>query len=491
MDVAMLLASEVGASESAAAGAAGGVDKPSAPGGPGAASAPDSGAPGFREWLRARMPRQGRAPAGTDDGVRGSGSAAEGAPAAGDQPAAGSAPGAAEAVAAALVALAQPAQGGETAVQPSAALLPGGHAGAGHDVAAPAGIPAGGSPWVTASGGPGTHPAHGPTPWPPVSPAARQMEAAAGQAAGADAGPARDPMAIAGDAAAGGRVGNRPVAMGQGAAAVEPGTASATATAGAMTAEPAGAGGAPDGTARPVRMDSAGGAGDPALPQPPMPAQADRRTAASAAPADARKDRQTGLGGGSGDREAAVPLQGWGSAAVPNAGGPAAALAGDADAGAGQGVLPGGASPLNPLDQESPLADFPVRVLRRDPDGHLAVRVDARELGAIEVAVQDQGGRLDLGLRAARPETADLLGQHLPELLAGLRSRRLDVGSASVAAGFHPPADRQAGHPSDRGGPQGQRPQRRSAVPAVSTVSAAAAVAASTWRTAARLDVMA
>src|SRR5690606_14501379 len=78
------------------------------------------------------------------------------------------------------------------------------------------------------------------------------------------------------------------------------------------------------------------------------------------------------------------------------------------EAGAGtQGAAPaaGGPVPDTAAGGEGPAGGgfqpdvtFPVRVLRRDPEGRLAVRVEARELGVIDVEVREAAGRLDLGL---------------------------------------------------------------------------------------------
>lgn len=334
-------------------------------------------------------------------------------------------------------------------------------------------------------------------------PTAAEGEAGAGVTAGlppfAEAG---EPEIQAGPAPAGPEAGAPAATPAGGTPAGEEGGPGDSAVPGASGSAVQGdAGTGPDGAgAFPDGRGAAGAGGYAGLEAAPDPAAAraaiDGRVAAVAA-ADG-EDGQVPAG-----RRAAEPAAGpaapsWLIPQAPVAEGQTPAPGGAVDAGDPAPAAEPEAAFIP--DQEGPgEAMFPVRLVHRDPDGRLAVRVDARELGAIQVDVQQAGDRLDLGLRAARPETADLLGQHLPELLAGLRGRRIDVGQASVLAGFQPAADGRAGHPSHRGD-RDERPSPRSlpgaAVPGggIGGVGEAASPArgdTAYWMTTARLDVMA
>ncbi|MFO7246053.1 MAG: flagellar hook-length control protein FliK [Bacillota bacterium] len=406
-------------------------------------------------------PARGRAAAGPDPAGDAAGDAGDRGEAAGQDPAAA-------AVVAAAVPF--PAAGGDPMPVPgldaggAAGMDAGGSAGgAGEDLPGAAAVPAGGEPLVPVQGG------------------------------GLTTGPAADLPAGLGPGGVEAAPGSRPGDPGE---APAPGSFPAPGT-GEVSAGDAdiphqeaagGAGGIPG-------PRGGGGPGIPGRPaglgQPPG--------ARDAAPGNGPEERAATGGAGTDKPGGPLPAA-WTAAPVT---GEAAAHheAGDGAAGEALAGAEAGAEPHGPAaagGEGETVIPFPVRLLHRDAGRRLAVRVDARELGPIHVDVRRAGEQIELGLRALRPETADLLGQHLPELVAGLRTRRLDVSQAGVFTGFHPQADGRAGHPDRGGHGHPQRSRRAPAAAAALTRSAGAAAAAAggapaanPWWTTARLDVMA
>lgn len=80
------------------------------------------------------------------------------------------------------------------------------------------------------------------------------------------------------------------------------------------------------------------------------------------------------------------------------------------------------------------LPSLPLRLLHQTEE-RLTVRMDVRELGSIAVDLTHDGQLLDLSLQASRPDTTQLLGRNLDELLSGLQDRHIDIGGAKVSTG--------------------------------------------------------
>ncbi|HEY8450556.1 MAG TPA: flagellar hook-length control protein FliK [Bacillota bacterium] len=118
---------------------------------------------------------------------------------------------------------------------------------------------------------------------------------------------------------------------------------------------------------------------------------------------------------------------------------------------------------------------WPLRFLDRRGDTQLALHLEDQRLGPIRVELRGDGTQIDVGLRAGRPATVELLGAHLGELIDGLRERRIDVGQASVSAwqqasvGHEDARQRPGGH---RGGSR-DAPERPDAVEPVAGVTVA------------------